>query len=80
MLLARVQAASHPKSSADVPTLPVAYEDDHIAAVIKPQGMLTVRMGQARAGPAVSSCIKHTLQMPRIPGASPRTLCPFFAV
>ena len=49
--------------------VPVAYEDDHFAAVIKPQGMLTVRMGSVQApGPALSSCIKHTLRMPRIPG------------
>lgn len=64
-----MKAASQPKSTAGVHIVPVAYEDDHFAAVIKPQGMLTVRMGSVQApGPALSSCIKHTLTMPRIAG------------
>lgn len=76
-LLTRVQAASHQKSKADVPPLSVAYEDDHIAAVVKPQGMLTVRMGATRDGPALSSCIKHTLTMPQIPGTAPNFVFAF---
>lgn len=69
LLLTRVQAATQPSTPAQGSSLTIAYEDEHFAAVVKPQGMLTVRMGTSRPGLVLSSCIKHTLTMPRIPGA-----------
>jgi 23S rRNA-/tRNA-specific pseudouridylate synthase len=69
-LLTRVQAAARAPQGASI-QLEVAYEDDHMAAVVKPQGMTTIHMGTRKYdGLSVASCIKHVLKMPRLPGAT----------
>lgn len=58
-------------ASAAPAKLEVAYEDDHIAAIVKPQGMPTITMGKRMTSqPSATECIKYFLTMPAIPGAT----------
>eukprot|EP00892_Ulva_mutabilis_P006064 jgi/Ulvmu1/382/UM001_0389.1 len=67
--LTRVVPPAPLDASAAPVALQVAYEDDHIAAVVKPQGMPTIKMGTHKAGlSAAAECIKFCLTMPSIPG------------
>jgi 23S rRNA-/tRNA-specific pseudouridylate synthase len=48
--------------------LEVVYEDECMAAVVKPQGMATMRMGSGN-GITADQCIKYALSMPQREGA-----------
>lgn len=67
--LARVVPPAPLDAFAAPTLLEVAYQDDHIAAVVKPQGMPTIKMGTHKANQiSASQCIKYCLTMPAIPG------------
>lgn len=68
-LLTRIVPRAPLKASAAPKKLEVAYEDDHVAAVVKPQGIPTIHMGEKKAGQvAAAECIKYCITMPAIPG------------
>jgi hypothetical protein len=75
------RAVSAPAASLDSKQAPVqlrvAFEDDHVGVVIKPQGMQTMRSGPSDM-PRAAECIKYALTMPAVPGA-PRHACHHFA-
>jgi 23S rRNA-/tRNA-specific pseudouridylate synthase len=57
-VLTRVQSAKVLPTKNGPPALEIAYEDEHMAAVVKPQGMIT----QGRGGAVTASeCIKYCL-------------------
>jgi hypothetical protein len=64
-ILARVGAGQQWQSFADKPGLDVAYEDEHLACIVKPQGLRT----QGKGVQTVQGRIKYCLQQTTLPGA-----------
>jgi len=64
-LLTRVVAKRSWPGGKAATALDVAFQDDHWAVVVKPQGMATLGNG---LGETAAQCVKH-LPMPSLPGA-----------
>lgn len=56
--------ANYRATSFNAPKIEVIYEDDHLAVVIKPQGVLTYRSSDVSSAPVLTSLIYSALKHP----------------